>query len=80
MDLRTVRVAIAAWAKRTSWRAQGWAGENGDHNDRAMQPSQVAATQPSTSLREGKRASSEGPFRRCSALGKAHVTACAGPR
>ena len=29
------------WAKSASRRAQGWAGENGDHYDKAMNPSQV---------------------------------------
>jgi hypothetical protein len=28
--------------KGASWRAQGWAGENGDRDERAMHPSQVA--------------------------------------
>jgi hypothetical protein len=35
-------LAIAAWEKGASWRAQGWAGENGDHNDRSLHPSQIA--------------------------------------
>ena len=36
-------VAIATWEKGASWRAQGWAGENGDRSDRTLHPSQVAA-------------------------------------
>ena len=31
-----MRIAIAAWEKGASWRAQGWAGEKGDRTDRAM--------------------------------------------
>ena len=46
MDLQTLRLAIAAWEKGVSRRAQGWAGENGDRNKRAIHPSQVAATPP----------------------------------
>jgi hypothetical protein len=42
-DLRTLRLAIATWEEGASWRAQGWAGENGDHSDRALHPSQVAS-------------------------------------
>ena len=34
-DLRTVRLAIAAWEKGASWRDRGWAGEN---NRAAMGP------------------------------------------
>jgi hypothetical protein len=41
-DLRTLRLAIATWEKGVSWRAQGWAGENGDRSDRVMHPSQIA--------------------------------------
>jgi hypothetical protein len=41
-----MRLAIAAWEEGASWRAQGWAGENGDRSDRAMHPSQVAGGHP----------------------------------
>jgi hypothetical protein len=41
-DLQTLRLAIATWEKGASWRAQGWAGENGDRSDRALHSSQVA--------------------------------------
>ena len=37
-DLRTVRLAIAAWEEGASWRTQGWAGENGDRSDRVLHP------------------------------------------
>ena len=40
-ELRTM-LAIAAWEKGASWRAQGWAGENGDRSNGVMQLSQVA--------------------------------------
>ena len=41
-----MRIAIAAWEKGASGRAQGWAGEKDDRNDRAMYPrkSQLEAT------------------------------------
>jgi hypothetical protein len=61
-DLRTMRLAIAAWEEGASWRAQGWAGENGDRSDRAMHPSQAPGVTPSTQWEEGARASLEGPF------------------
>jgi len=38
-----ILLAIATWEKGASWRAQGWAGENGDRSDNALHPSQVAA-------------------------------------
>ena len=61
-------LAIAAWVKRTSRRAQGWAGEK-DRTDRAIQPSQVAALSdidvalektPSTFEKGERQASLEG--------------------
>ena len=37
-----MRLAITAWGKGASWRAQGWAGENVDRSDRVTHSSQVA--------------------------------------
>jgi hypothetical protein len=37
-----MRLAIAAWEKGASWRAQGWAGENGDRTIESCDPSQIA--------------------------------------
>jgi len=48
-DLRTERLAIATWEKGASWRAQGWEGDNVDRSDKALHPSQVAISRPSTS-------------------------------
>jgi hypothetical protein len=42
--------SVGQWVRTT---AQGWAGEKGDQNDRAMHPSQVAGKAPST-LRKGE--------------------------
>jgi len=53
--LRTLRLAIAIWVKGASWRAQGWAGENGDRHDRALHPSQIAGGGPFTFLKEEKQ-------------------------
>jgi hypothetical protein len=50
-------LAIAIWEKGASWRAQGWAGENGEQNDLATNPPQVAATnQPHPNGSENERA------------------------
>jgi hypothetical protein len=57
MDLRTLRLAIATWEKRTSvWKglswqagwegdkyAQGWAGENGERTTESCDASQFAS-------------------------------------
>ena len=48
MDLRTVRLAIAAWEKGASWRDRGWAGENNRAAAGSCTPRKSQLAPPST--------------------------------
>ena len=59
--------------------AQGWAGENGNHNDRVLHPAQVAGGDPSTSIGEGKTRELEEAIKGGAHLGKAASRRGGGP-